>query len=130
MVTLDRYKTGTTGQMAMTLQPKIERRKVERRDAKIDTTLVHDDGIKREAGVIRNISSAGAKLSLASTEHIPDSAYILIPIRHQIEACRVVWRSAYEVGLAFALAETSEVPTSDEAILEEWADAEDVGPHK
>ncbi|UXN72939.1 PilZ domain-containing protein [Devosia sp. A8/3-2] len=89
----------------MTPTPKIERRKVPRQAAKVETTTVHEDGIVRKTGTIRNISPEGAKLSFASTEDIPDAAYILIPDRHQIEPYRVVWRSEDEVGLAFTAVE-------------------------
>lgn len=88
--------------MLMTPKPKIERRKVPRRNAAMETVLVHENGVAREAGVIRDISVAGAKLAIASTGTLPDSAYILIPEQHQIEQCRIVWRSEHEVGLAFA----------------------------
>ena len=96
--------------MLMTPTPKIERRKVPRRNTAMQTVLVHDNGVAREAGIIRDISTAGAKLTVASTGTIPDSAYILIPEQHQIEQCRVVWRSENEVGLAFAAAEPPQEP--------------------
>lgn len=94
----------------MTPTPKIERRKAPRRKTAMQTVLVHDNGVAREAGIIRDISAAGAKLAVATTGSIPDSAYILIPEQHQIEQCRVVWRSENEVGLAFAAAEPPQEP--------------------
>jgi hypothetical protein len=83
------------------LAPEIERRKMPRRSVKIEATLVYDEGVARQAAVVRNVSGAGARVSAGTADEIPDSLYILVA-DHQIEPCRVVWRKGDQVGLAFA----------------------------
>jgi PilZ domain-containing protein len=50
---------------------------------------------------IRNISSSGARLLVASPVGIPDQFELFILSEDSKRPCRVVWRSATQIGVAF-----------------------------
>jgi hypothetical protein len=53
---------------------------------------------------IRDLSETGARLALANTGGIPEIIDLIVP-GSPLQRCRVVWRNAAQMGVAF-LAET------------------------
>jgi hypothetical protein len=51
---------------------------------------------------IRNISSVGAGIDVASPLGIPHEVTLNIVTRHERQHCRIIWRGAKRIGLAFA----------------------------
>lgn len=51
---------------------------------------------------VRNLSSAGACLEVASQVGIPDAFVLVIASDHLKQPCQVVWRTATRMGVAFA----------------------------
>jgi PilZ domain-containing protein len=54
---------------------------------------------------IRNISSTGACLAVASPVGIPDEFELVLSADEKRWPCTVVWRSANQIGVAFRLEE-------------------------
>lgn len=77
-----------------------ERRTSAREPTTIHTEVVFAAGRTRVPCVIRNLSSGGAKLEVASVKGIPQTFDLVIPNRPTLP-CRVVWRSPRELGVAF-----------------------------
>lgn len=50
---------------------------------------------------VRNLSSNGAALDLASPARLPSSFVLMIEADQFIRRCRAVWRSDNRVGVAF-----------------------------
>lgn len=50
---------------------------------------------------IRNISTSGAALEVASQVGIPDSFTLVLPEDGLRIACHVAWRRTYQLGVAF-----------------------------
>lgn len=53
------------------------------------------------ACIVRDISAAGARLLLPEAASVPESFDLSLDPRGDRWACRVVWRQAGEVGVAF-----------------------------
>lgn len=51
--------------------------------------------------VLRNLSDSGARLRVTSPLGVPDQFELLLLTDKTTHACRVVWRSANEMGVAF-----------------------------
>jgi len=51
--------------------------------------------------VVRDISSLGARLAFVSTAFIPDNFELTFDSAHTLRGCRVVWRSATQIGVEF-----------------------------
>ena len=51
--------------------------------------------------VVRNISALGAWLTMESTTHVPDTFDLSIDGGRNVRPCRVLWRTATEIGLEF-----------------------------
>jgi hypothetical protein len=51
---------------------------------------------------VRNLSPAGACLEVASQVGIPDVFVLAIDVDHLTQQCRVIWRTATRMGVAFA----------------------------
>jgi|SRR6516225_11002040 hypothetical protein len=78
----------------------LERRKSPRKTV-ISTALV-DVGGPKVACVIWNISDGGAKITIADSAQLPEE-FTLFLSQHEPGGshCRIVWRSAGEVGVKF-----------------------------
>jgi len=50
---------------------------------------------------VRNISTSGAALDVASPLGIPDEFVLVVPTDHLRQRCRVVWRKEKRIGVAF-----------------------------
>jgi hypothetical protein len=50
---------------------------------------------------IRNLSAAGAGLQIASPVGIPDDFELVFNDGTSVLACRIIWRSATQLGVAF-----------------------------
>ena len=64
-------------------------------------------GINRAGGIdcrVRNLSSSGACLEVASQVGIPDDFVLLIAHDHMKQPCHVVWRDANRMGVEFRAA--------------------------
>jgi PilZ domain len=51
--------------------------------------------------VVRDISSGGVRLAFVSTAYIPESLSLTFDSGHTLRGCRVVWRTATEIGVEF-----------------------------
>ena len=50
---------------------------------------------------VRNMSTAGAALEVASQLGIPDEFVLVIAVDHLKQPCRVTWRTATRLGVEF-----------------------------
>ena len=50
---------------------------------------------------VRNVSTSGAALSVASPVGIPQEFTLVIPVDDTRRPCRVVWRKENRIGVAF-----------------------------
>lgn len=53
---------------------------------------------------VRNLSSAGACLEVASQAGIPEDFVLVVQTEHLKQHCRVIWRTATRLGVAFKAA--------------------------
>ena len=53
------------------------------------------------ACIVRDISAAGARLLLPEAETVPDAFALSLDPGGESWACRVIWRSLGEIGVAF-----------------------------
>ena len=51
--------------------------------------------------IVRNISATGAALTMDSTTHVPDTFDLSFDGGRTLRPCRVLWRTAREIGLEF-----------------------------
>ncbi|MFZ3335944.1 MAG: PilZ domain-containing protein [Xanthobacteraceae bacterium] len=56
---------------------------------------------------VQNITSGGACLKLANTSGVPDYFELTFEIGRSRRPCRVIWRTADELGVAFEEAATA-----------------------
>jgi len=78
----------------------LERRIAPRRNTVLPATIVFNGGRTVLSCIIRNVSETGAKLQVSSVAAIPVSFDLLVD-GHRPHACRVVWRSLKEIGVAY-----------------------------
>ena len=57
---------------------------------------------------VRNVSPAGAKLTLVSTVSVPDRFDLKLDQSDDLQPCQVAWRSLTEMGVRFARATDSQ----------------------
>jgi hypothetical protein len=50
---------------------------------------------------VRNISSSGARLDVASPVGLPESLTLVIEADHFMRRCHAVWSSERQIGVAF-----------------------------
>lgn len=83
----------------------VEAEPVERRKVSRHRTLKAGSIVFNRAGSIdcrvRNLSPAGALLEVASQVGIPEEFVLAIESDHARHACRVIWRTATRLGVAF-----------------------------
>lgn len=81
------------------IEPVIEKRATRRyRVLKGGTIAFDGNGIEC---TVRNLSSKGAALDLASPEGLPPSFMLVIEADQFIRRCHPVWRSDRRIGVAF-----------------------------
>jgi PilZ domain len=51
--------------------------------------------------IVRNVSATGAGLTMESTTHVPDTFDLSFDSGRTLRPCRVLWRTAREIGLEF-----------------------------
>lgn len=84
-------------------QDRTEHRQDQRRTTLKGGKIAFHDGRSTIDCTVRNLSSGGAKLKVASVLGIPNDFELLMADNvHQ--HCRVVWRKVNEVGVAFGAA--------------------------
>jgi hypothetical protein len=77
-----------------------DKRRVARRRILKSGRIVFNRGRSTIDCTVRNISSRGARLEVASVVGIPDAFFLAMPDAGT-QACRVVWRRLKELGVAF-----------------------------
>jgi hypothetical protein len=77
-----------------------ERRSVPRQRTLKGARIVINDGFSTFQCTVRNLSPAGAKLTLTSVVGIPDSFALAFDDGRRF-ACKVIWRTGTEIGVAF-----------------------------
>ena len=53
------------------------------------------------SGIVHNISATGLGLTMGSTARVPDSFDLSFDGGRTLRPCRVLWRTATEIGLEF-----------------------------
>lgn len=84
---------------ALDVEP-VERRKITRHR----TLKAGSIRLNRSGGIncrVRNLSSAGACLEVASQIGIPDDFVLVIDVDHLTQSCHVIWRTATRMGVVF-----------------------------
>lgn len=82
------------------MTPASERRRVARRRVVKSGRIIFNRGRSTVDCIVRNLSSRGARLEVASVVGIPDAFFLSVPDAGT-QACRVVWRRLKELGVAF-----------------------------
>ncbi len=78
----------------------VERRKMSRHRTLKAGSIVFNRAAAIDCRV-RNLSEAGALLEVTSQVGIPDEFVLVIESDHLRQACRVIWRTATRLGVAF-----------------------------
>ena len=78
----------------------IERRTAQRHRVLKQGTLAFSGGGSTEC-VVRNISSNGARVDIASPVGLPESFTLVITADHFMRHCHAVWNSNLRIGVAF-----------------------------
>jgi hypothetical protein len=86
--------------MTMMAKVDVERRIVSRRTTLKGGRIAFNAGRSTVDCTVRNLSNKGAKLLVNSVVGIPDT-FDLVLADHSRQACRVIWRSLKELGVAF-----------------------------
>ena len=79
----------------------VERRKLSRHRTLKSGSITFN----RAAGIdcrVRNLSPAGALLEVAGQVGIPEEFVLVIESEHARHPCRVIWRTATRLGVAFS----------------------------
>jgi hypothetical protein len=84
----------------MERQPSEKRVAPRRRSLKGGRIIVHSLGSTFDC-VIRNVSETGASLQLESQVGIPETFDLMFTEDKTLRKCRIVWRSANTIGVAF-----------------------------
>lgn len=78
-----------------------ERRKDKRSRSLLGARIVFNNRASTIDCTIRDISKAGARLAFDATVPVPDEFDLLIHHKGETHRCRIAWRNASEVGVAF-----------------------------
>ena len=78
----------------------IERRTAQRHRVLKQGTLAFSGGGSTEC-VVRNISSNGARIDIASPVGLPESFTLVITADHFMRHCHAVWSADRRIGIAF-----------------------------
>ena len=80
--------------------PQVDNRSSQRRSTLKGGRIVFNAGRSTISATVRNLSSKGAKLQVASVVGIPDT-FDLILEGNARQPCRVIWRTLKELGVQF-----------------------------
>jgi len=83
----------------------IERRQVPRQKSLLRGRVYFNNRNSSADCLIRDISSAGARVVFANPVTLPDLVDLFIPQKEQMLQARIIWRHGNEIGLAFENAE-------------------------
>ncbi|MGN6157069.1 MAG: PilZ domain-containing protein [Devosia sp.] len=84
----------------MMTAPDSEQRGTQRRTTLKGGKIVFNGGRSTIDCTVRNLSSKGAKLQVASVVGIPDTFDLLLPGTER-QPCRIKWRALKELGVEF-----------------------------
>jgi hypothetical protein len=79
----------------------VERRKFHRSRTLLGARIAFGRNFMTMDCVIRDMTSAGARLRLPSTVGVPAAFQLLIDRDRCRHSCKVIWRSETEIGVAF-----------------------------
>lgn len=85
----------------MMTEPQTDNRAAQRRTTLKGGKIVFNAGRSTIDCTVRNMSSKGAKLQVASVVGIPET-FDLVLASNSRQACRVKWRTLKELGVEFA----------------------------
>ena len=88
-----------------------ERRKEQRWPAYLGATAIFNKLISANC-IVKNTSSAGARLVLHNTPLIPDEFDVVVPRKNAEWRARVKWRRLEQIGVELAVRQTAEAPVS------------------
>jgi PilZ domain-containing protein len=74
--------------------------------------IVFNKGRSSVDCVVRNITDAGAKLSVSAAANVPDQFELVLPHKRTTRRARLVWRRLDEIGVAFSDAPLPHVDSS------------------
>jgi hypothetical protein len=95
----------------------LNQRKLPRRQVHIPAKLVVSPRGPLRDCMILNISDAGARLEMPTTQDLPEEfTMLLAPRGHATRRCRVVWRTDGQMGVMFEGHASPSDPQSDAAI--------------
>jgi hypothetical protein len=78
-----------------------ERRAVQRTRVLRNAKIILDHRTSIVSCTVKNLSSQGACLSVASTYRLPDSFELTFEHGRSRRSCRVIWRTENKLGVAF-----------------------------
>ena len=84
----------------MMTAPETENRRTQRRTTLKGGHIVFNAGRSTIDCTVRNLSSKGAKLTVASVVGIPETFDLMVQ-GHSKQPCRVKWRTLKELGVEF-----------------------------
>jgi uncharacterized protein YceH (UPF0502 family) len=64
--------------------------------------IVFNKGRSSVDCVVRNITDAGAKLSVSAAANVPDQFELVLPHKRATRRARLIWRRLDEIGVAFS----------------------------
>jgi hypothetical protein len=79
----------------------MEERRAKSRQRVLKAGTIEFDGGSIDC-TVRNVSTTGATLDVASPVGIPNEITLNIVSRHQRQNCHIVWRKEKRIGVAFA----------------------------
>lgn len=100
--------------------PPMEERRIVPRKRVFKAGSIEFDGVTIDC-IIRNVSSHGATLDVASPLSIPHAVTLNIITRQERQHCRIVWRGENRVGVAFTfgaadLSKQGSIPEAEGAL--------------
>jgi hypothetical protein len=78
-----------------------ERRAVQRTKVLRNAKIIQDHRMPVISCTVKNLSSQGACLSVASTYLLPDTFELTFEHGRSRRSCRVIWRTSDKMGVAF-----------------------------
>ena len=78
-----------------------ERRRSTRSRSLLGARIVFNNRASTLDCTVRNISEQGARLVLGAAVAVPDEFDLVISQKERTHRCRIAWRTANEIGVAF-----------------------------
>jgi hypothetical protein len=79
-----------------------DKRRHHREKASTPLLVVLEDGLKRLAATMVDVSAGGARLQLAQDSELPGHFYMLFP-KHRLQPCRLAWSEGNFAGVQYTL---------------------------